>query len=995
MAIGENIVMNIAYAVALVISASICTIVAAVIYYRRTAPGASGLLFYMIACIIWAGTYAVRWTTSEIGDQLFWLDATYFGVVQLTTTFLIFTLQFTDRSHVVNRRNLVLLSIVPIFTLIILWTDKWHGLFFGGIPRTTGSIFNGGPAFWLFVVYAYGLMFIAIGLLVQALWRTSGLYRSQTAAVMFAACLPVAGNIISLAGFSPFPDLDLTPFIFACSGLIYAYALIGFRMMDVVPIARHKLVDEMTDGIIVLDASKRIVDVNPAARRLIGISDSVIGKAYDDFLKTRLHFDPVHDPGVPSLTELRISEDPLCDIELQTLPLFDKNLKISGHLLILHDITERKQVIEELHESGELLREVGHVAKVGGWNLDLAVNKLTWTEETYLIHEVEQNLKPQLNEGINFYAPDARPVLQAAVDRAIAQGTPYDLELPFITAKGNHLWVRTIGNADIVDGRVVRLYGIFQDITESKRAEDALRDKEEQYRAIAESSSDYIMRYDRNFRHIFANQIAIKLTGLPVDQYIGKNHREMGYPDDLCELWEEHIQKVFDTGKPSKVEFAVETAQGMLYLDLVFSPEFSPNGSVNSVIGISRDVTDRKRAQDEILQLNATLEQHVEERTIELIKANQAKDEFLAMMSHELRTPLNAVLGYSQVLMEGVHGPLSKKQADDIRTIKSSGEHLLGLINDVLDVSKIESGQFALNLENVDVDEVCKSSLVFISQLAEQKSIRVDYSSSWPVPVFVADAKRLKQILVNLLSNAVKFTPNNGTVKLEAQADIGAGTMRFSIMDNGIGISAENISKLFKPFVQLDSSLSRTHQGTGLGLSLVNRLVELHGGRVEVQSEVGMGSCFTFVIPLREALASNEVCPVDSKNEHRESIQLHSVEILLVDDDEVNAMVISDYLEGFGHHVTCASGGKEMFSKLDEIKPDIILMDIQMPNVNGLELSQRLRSDPRFDTVPIIAITALAMPGDRERCLEAGMNDYISKPVSLKKLRNMVEGRFE
>jgi len=345
----------------------------------------------------------------------------------------------------------------------------------------------------------------------------------------------------------------------------------------------------------------------------------------------------------------------------------------------------------------------------------------------------------------------------------------------------------------------------------------------------------------------------------------------------------------------------------------------------------------------------------------------------------------------SQVLLEGVHGPVSNKQADDIQTIKSSGEHLLGLINDVLDVSKVESGQFTLNLVGIDVNEVCKSSLVFVNQLAEKKSIRVDYSSIWPAPVIIADAKRLKQILVNLLTNAVKFTPNHGGVKLEVQTDTSAGVIRFSITDNGIGISAENISKLFKPFVQLDSSLSRSHQGTGLGLSLVRKLVELHGGSVEVQSEVGVGSCFTFVIPLREAHVSNESRPVDSKNEANVSIQPHGTEVLLVDDDEVNAMVISDYLESFGHHVVYASGGQQMFSKLEETRPDIILMDIQMPNVNGLELSQRLRSDPRFDTVPIIAITALAMSGDRERCLEAGINDYLSKPLSLEKLRSMME----
>ena len=1233
--------MNITYAVSLVISTCISLMIALVALNRRTAPGASGLVFYMLCCAVWAGTYAVRWTTSDIAAQIFWLDATYFGVVGLSTAFLIFALQFTERSHVITRRNLALFSIVPVLTLVMLWTDRWFGLFFGGIPRTTGSIFNGGPAFWLFVVYAYVLIFIAIGIFFQAFWRSSGLYRLQVAAIVFAGCLPVVGNILSLAGFIPFPNLDLTPFIFMASGSIFAYGLFGFRLMDVVPIARHKLVDEMTDGIIVLDASKRIVDVNPAAQRLIGISYSSIGKTSEDVLSTRLHLDLTSDLRAVSLTELRVSENPVLDIELQVLPLLDNYQKISGHLLILHDVTERKQaeeqlreseekfrslldsqegnimvldfdgvhhytnqasvgsitssgtaqdiigkrlhdlypasiadwqleqvqrvittgqgmsgdyqnvvnnqtswwhlnlqpirngsgqivqvmvnslniterkqmedalresearfrsyfelplggraitsptkgwldvnselcdmlgytkaeliqmtwaelthlediaidmtqfnrvmageidgytiekrfihkdgrsihthiavqcirlpdrsvdyfvalllditelkqVVAELRENGELLREVGHVAKVGGWNLDLTTNELTWTEETYIIHEIDQHLKPQLEDGINFYAPDARPVLQAAVEHAIAQGTPYDLELPFITAKGNNLWVRTIGNTNVVDGRVVRLYGIFQDITESKRAEDALRDKEEQYRAIAESSSDYIMRYDRNFRHIFANQIAIKFTGLPVDQYIGKNHREMGYPVELCELWEEHIQKVFDTGRPSKVEFAVETAQEMLYLDLVFSPEFSSDGSVNSVIGISRDATDRKRAEDKIRQLNATLEQRVEERTVELVHANQVKDEFLASMSHELRTPLNAISGYSQLLLEGLHGPINDKQKQCLRIINSSCEHLLGLITDILDVSKIESGQFTLHLESVDVNEVCKASMVFVNQFAEQKNIEMDYSSSEDEPVILADAKRLKQILVNLLNNAVKFTPEKGRIKLEVRTDVGAGLMRFSVTDTGIGISAEDLPKLFKPFVQLDGSLSRQYQGTGLGLSLVKRLVEIQGGSVDVQSKAGAGSCFTFVLPWQDASMDNkgrDVIVADGQNGGR-------VKILIADDNEVNVMVIRDYLENFGYEVSVAFDGAEALLKVEQEIPDLILMDIQMPYVNGIELTRRLRTDPRFATVPIIAFTALALSGDRERCFEAGMNEYMSKPVSLKEVRTMVE----
>ena len=311
-------------------------------------------MFFMLADVIWATTYAMRWMMTESSTQLFWLDATYFGVAFNSTFLLIFTLQFTNRSHLLTRRNLGLLAIVPLVTLLLLWTDESHGLFFGG-QHSTGTILSGGPWFWFFVLYSYTQIFIVIGLFVQAYLRSSSLYRLQTGAILFAACLPVAGNILSFAGFSPFPNLDLTPLIFTASGLIFAYALFGLRLLDVVPIARHKLVDEMTDGIIVLDASKRIVDINPAVQRLIGISSSAIGQSSEDVLNETLHLDQAKAPIAASKMELRISETPPRDIELHVLPLFDDRQSITGQLLILRDITERKQAEAELlRAQGEL-----------------------------------------------------------------------------------------------------------------------------------------------------------------------------------------------------------------------------------------------------------------------------------------------------------------------------------------------------------------------------------------------------------------------------------------------------------------------------------------------------------------------------------------------------------------------------------------------------------------------------------------------------------------
>ena len=462
---------------------------------------------------------------------------------------------------------------------------------------------------------------------------------------------------------------------------------------------------------------------------------------------------------------------------------------------------------------------------------------------------------------------------------------------------------------------------------------------------------------------------------------------------------------------------------------------------------VQEELVERMRAEKALQEERSLLAQRVEERTRELKDANdqltsalRTKDEFLATMSHELRTPLNAIMLLSESMQNGVYGTIGERQIDVLGNVKQSARHLLSLINDILDMSKIEAGMFELDMGAVSATAICRNSISIIEESARSKGIELIQHYDNQVDTVCGDERRLAQILVNLLSNAIKFTPEGGKVGLEVINDDVTNVVKFIVWDSGIGIAKEDQKRLFRPFVQLDSKLSRLYEGTGLGLALVDRLTKMHGGSVLLESEIDQGSRFTVTIPRQDdddimALALNllggERHPeTNGQSAHSNgatstahealpdaewlaSLDLDTLEpaqhnngthfaganvpdtitengakpvILLVEDNEIGIEAMQDYLAANDYNVVVARTGVEAIQLTEQSNPALILMDIQMPDMDGLEATSKIRKNPKHARTPIIALTALAMPGDRERCLKAGVNEYLSKPVSMKHL---------
>jgi PAS domain S-box-containing protein len=784
-----------------------------------------------------------------------------------------------------------------------------------------------------------------------------------------------------------------------------------------------QVIASVPSAIAVLDAEQRVTDINPAFEKLFGFREAeVVGQPLENFIvpesdreRSFRYREEVYDRGTIVMEAMRLRKGgqpvmvSICANRVES---------VEGTILVAYeDITERRErerrtvalaeVTNSLNGSKNEAELVPRVLRTTGqrlgweiaalWRLDRDHNAAR-CDEVWIADDSNRT------ELADFIRGSRRSRRDGLIGRAWSERGPvwlnglaeaFDIQPEDAS---DPVWRGTAAAVPIeMGGEVVAVVSVYSgeerprdaatlealsaiatqlgNTLQRMRVEATLRETEAEYRQLVESSTDVAWRIDTSGRFTFMNNASEQVLGWNPANLRGKLFTTISDPAsiDRDRVALAHLLSGDELWGYETV--ARNASGGKVHLKLSARPQRDEAGHITGAQGILHDISLEVSTRDALRVARETAEQ-----------ADAAKSAFLANMSHEIRTPMTGILGTADLILDS---DLTPEQRRSVELIVASGETLLTIINDILDLSKIEAGQLALEDIALDLPHLLHDTVSLMSSAARNKAVELVLEVGDDVPRAVrGDPTRLKQVLNNLVSNAIKFT-TEGRVTVRASMasrEDDVGVIRFAVRDTGIGIEPEAVARIFEPFRQADVSTTRNYGGTGLGLSISRRLVEMMGGALEVDSIPGVGSEFHFTIGMpiaaeAEATGARASAPAKRGNLH----------VLIVEDNPVNQEVASTMLRRRGHSVDIVSNGREAVDAVARQRFDVVLMDLQMPILDGMAATAEIRANERGKRVPIIALTANAASGERDRCLAAGMDDYVAKPFRAADLIDAVE----
>lgn len=733
------------FQVPLLTAAAISIFLAIYCWRRRPAPGAAVFTFFLVAAAEWSVGYSLELQATALSTKVFWAKVEYLGIVALPVMWLVFILQYTHHDRWVTKPNILLLTIIPLITLMLVWTNDGHHLIWRepAIPNNESIVVLLSPQyglwFWVHTIYSYLLLLLGALLLLQLLLQSPFPYRGQAGGLLVAAAFPWLGNLLFVLDLGPIPDLDLTPFAFVAGGLVTTWTLFRFRLLDIVPVARHSVVENMEDAVFVLDQEDRIVDVNLAAQRLIHHHTwSAIGRPMSE--------------------------------ALAMWPQTDRQIQAENNV-----------------------------------HLEVAIDE------------------------------------DASDDDRQHQKRYYDLRIsPLKYNQGRST------------GRMV----IMREITERKQAEEALRESEERYRSVISAMAEGVILQNAEGTIYALNTSAREILDLSSGQLVGDSSLNSQWPtiheDGSPFPGETHPAMVtLRTGTPqTNVVMGIQKEEDTLtWISVNTQPLFRPDASnPHGVVVSFRDITELKQKESELRQAKEMAEatsQELAQANERLQEMDRLKSKFIADVSHELRTPITNLNMHLYLLR---HGPAQKRE-HYLNVLQQETDRFQQLIEGVLDFSLLEREASANPLRAIDLNEVVEETMAAYREQACENGLALIFESAPDLPPVWGDYDKLARAIANLLSNAIAYTPKGRVVVTTCLAQE-RGQVCLQVEDTGIGITAEDLPHIFRRFYRGTGVSESQKAGTGLGLSVAMRIVELHRGEIEVESRLGQGSTFRIYLPL-------------------------------------------------------------------------------------------------------------------------------------------------